>query len=46
MAQLVDHQPLNLEVVGLSPILDKFFHMFVPTSAYTVVAEISYLGLG
>ena len=39
MAQLVRHQPLNLEVVGLSLTLDNFFYMFVPLSAYTVGAE-------
>ena len=31
VAQLVEHQPLNLEVVGLSPTWIKIFHMFVPT---------------
>ena len=33
--QVVEHQPINLE--------DKIFHMFVPTSAYTLGAELSYL---
>ena len=46
MAQLVERQPLNLEAVGSCPAWARFFHMFVPTLAYTVGAESSYLGLG
>ena len=46
VAQLVEHQPLYPEVVGSSPTWEKIFHMLVPTSVYTVSAELSYLGFG
>ena len=34
------------EVVGSSPTRDRFFHMFLFASAYSVGAELSYLGFG
>ena len=44
MAQLVEYLRQNLKAVGLSPTWNRFFHMFVPTWAYAVGAELSYLG--
>ena len=46
VAQTVEHLPCDHEIVGLSPTLSEFFHMFVRASAYSVGAELSYLGFG
>ena len=36
----------NLEVVGLSSTMDRIFHIFLPTLAYAVGAELFSLSFG
>ena len=46
ISSATEHLLQNLEVLGSGPTWVSIFHMFVPTSAYAVKAELSYLGVG
>ena len=46
VAQLEENLSQNHEVVGSGHTLSEFSYMFVPTSAYAVGTELSYLGFG